>query len=42
MELCVVTHTSVTDFMALTWRQVLMFRDAYIAVMKAKKEAESG
>ena len=41
MELCVVTHTSVTDFMQLSWRQIKLMRDAYISVMKAKQEIES-
>jgi len=41
MELSVVTHTSVTDFMQLSWRQIKLMRDAYIAVMKQKAEIEA-
>lgn len=40
MELSVVTHTSVTDFMKLNWRQTQLMREAFIAVMRARKEAE--
>ena len=40
MELSVVTHTSVTDFMQLSWRQIQLMREAFITVMKAKKAAQ--
>ena len=40
MELCVVTHTSVTDFMELSWRQIKLMREAYLSVMKTKAELE--
>ena len=41
MDLCVVTHTSVTDFMQLSWRQIKLMREAYISVMKSKAEIEA-
>ena len=40
MDLSVVTHTSVTDFMQLSWRQIQLMREAFITVMKAKKAAQ--
>ena len=42
MELSVVTHTSVTDFMKLSWRQIQLMREAYLTVAKAKAEIEAG
>jgi hypothetical protein len=41
MELSVVTKTSFVDFLPFSWRQIKLIREAFVNVMKRKKELEN-